>query len=68
MLESKTWRGISIYLIVAFGIPWVGWIGIQDDSLSLWLFPLFASIGGFAASFAEGGTAGLRDFAHASST
>lgn len=50
------------FLLVAFGVPWVGWLFVQDERLSLWFFPLFASVAGFAASFAEGGKKGLKMF------
>lgn len=54
--------GIVTFLLVAFGVPWAGWIFVQDERLSLWFFPLFASVAGFAASFAEGGRKGLEAF------
>ena len=61
-MKHKTLRGALVFLAVAFVVPWAGWLAVRDDALSLWLFPLFASIGGFAAAFAEGGKAGLIDF------
>src|SRR4051794_18481067 len=54
--------GPVTFLLVAFGIPWSGWLLVHDERLSLWLFPMFASFAGFAASFAAGGTKGLREF------
>jgi membrane protease YdiL (CAAX protease family) len=54
--------GPLTFALVAFGIPWAGWLFVRNESLSLWLFPLFASIGGFAAAFAEGGMQGLVAF------
>lgn len=54
--------GIATFLLVAFGIPWVGWFFVGNEQLSLWLFPLFCSVAGFAAAFIEGGKAGLLAF------
>ena len=54
--------GVCTYFLIAFGVPWVGWLFVGDERLSLWLFPLFCSLAGFAASFAEGGKAGLGTF------
>lgn len=54
--------GLVTFVLVAFGIPWTGWLLVKDEQLSLWVFPLFASIAGFAAAFAEGGTKGLAIF------
>ncbi len=61
-MKNNLLRGLSAYLVVAFAIPWAGWIWMPNETLSLWLFPLFASIGGFVAAFAEGGKAGLGTF------
>lgn len=47
--------GLSVFFLIAFGIPWVGWTFVNDETLNLWLFPLFCSIAGFAAAYAEGG-------------
>ncbi|MGH8076187.1 MAG: CPBP family intramembrane glutamic endopeptidase [Lysobacter sp.] len=54
--------GLVTFFLIAFGIPWYGWAVIDDETLSLWLFPLFCSIGGFCAAYVEGGTDGLREF------
>ena len=54
--------GLSVFFLIAFGIPWAGWIVMDDQRLNLWLFPLFCSIAGFAAAYAEGGSDGLRRF------
>ncbi|MGY4517107.1 type II CAAX endopeptidase family protein [Lysobacter sp. HA18] len=54
--------GAITFALVAFGIPWIGWLFVRNEALGLWLFPCFASIGGFAAAFAEGGSAGLTGF------
>jgi uncharacterized protein len=54
--------GLIVFFLIAFGIPWAGWTFLNDEVLSLWLFPLFCSIAGFAATYAEGGTDGLRKF------
>lgn len=55
--------GPLTFALIAFGIPWIGWLFVRNEVLSLWLFPCFASIGGFAAAFADGGIAGLTTFA-----
>jgi membrane protease YdiL (CAAX protease family) len=54
--------GLAAFFLVAFAVPWTGWLLVRNEALSLWLFPLFASIAGFAASFAEGGLPGLAAF------
>lgn len=54
--------GLIVFFLTAFGVPWAGWIFLDDGMLGLWLFPLFCSIAGFAATYAEGGTVGLRRF------
>lgn len=54
--------GLATFALVAFAIPWAGWLLVGNEALSLWFFPLFASIAGFAASFAEGGKAGIAAF------
>lgn len=54
--------GLIAFLVVAFGIPWFGWLVVRNENLSLWLFPVFASVGGFAAAFADGGMEELRAF------
>lgn len=61
-MKSKSLNGLSAYLVVAFAIPWAGWTWNHNEALSLWLFPLFASIGGFVAAFAEDGKVGLTNF------
>ena len=61
-MSRSSMIGIATFFLVAFGIPWAGWLLVQDDNLSLWLFPLFASIAGFLAAFAEGGKEGLKVF------
>jgi uncharacterized protein len=61
-MSRKSLVGITTFLLVAFCIPWAGWTFVRDDRLSLWVFPLFASIAGFAAAFAEGGKQGVKMF------
>jgi len=61
-MTRKSRTGVTTFFLVAFGIPWAGWLFVQDEQLSLWFFPLFASIAGFAAAFAEGGKEGLAAF------
>lgn len=54
--------GLIVFFLIAFGIPGAGWILLNDEMLNLWLFPTFCSIAGFAATYVEGGTDGLRRF------
>lgn len=61
-MARKSMIGPITFLVVAFGIPWAGWLFINDERLNLWLFPGFASVAGFVASFAEGGKNGLTVF------
>ncbi|MDZ7869379.1 MAG: CPBP family intramembrane glutamic endopeptidase [Rheinheimera sp.] len=61
-MSRRALIGFVTCFVVAFGIPWTGWIFVGDERLSLWLFPLFASFAGFAAAFAEDGKAGLKAF------
>ena len=62
-MRRRALVGPLTFTLIAFGVPWAGWFFVQNEALSLWLFPLFASIGGFSAAFAEGRTAGLIAFA-----
>jgi membrane protease YdiL (CAAX protease family) len=60
--------GLAVFFLVAFGIPWAGWIGSRllhssGDTLSFLVFPAACSLAGFAAALAEGGWAGLLAFA-----
>ena len=61
-MSEKSHIGIVIFFFVAFGIPWTGWLLIENAALSLWFFPLFVSFAGFAAAFAERGQKVLDDF------
>ncbi|MFZ6843454.1 lysostaphin resistance A-like protein [Undibacterium sp. RuTC16W] len=61
-MTRSSMAGPLTFVLVAFGIPWIGWLFVQNEDLSIWLFPLFASIAGFAAAFADGGTQGLVAF------
>ena len=61
-MTRVTTAGLLTFVVVAFGMPWFGWLVVRSENLTLWLFPLFASLGGFAASFADGGMPGLRAF------
>jgi uncharacterized protein len=54
--------GITIFFVVAFGFPWFGWIALENYNLPYWFLPLFCSLAGFTAAFAEGGITGLREF------
>ena len=61
-MTRKPWVGLATFVLVAFGVPWAGWLYVQDERLSLWFFPLFASIAGFAAALAEEGKVGFAGF------
>jgi membrane protease YdiL (CAAX protease family) len=61
-MTRRSVSGVATFFAVAFGLPWAGWLLVQNEHLSLWLFPLFASIAGFAATFVEGGYNGLKAF------
>ena len=63
--------GLVIFFVIAFGVPWAGWIvlrrtiGLEHmfDSFSGCWFTAAPSVAGFAAALADGGAAGLRRFA-----
>ena len=63
--------GLVIFFVIAFGVPWVGWIAVRKtvglnhmlDSFSLYWFTAAPSIAGFVAAFAQDGWMGLRAFA-----
>ena len=61
-MQRREIIGLMVFFLIAFGIPWAGWTFLNDENLSLWLFPLFCSIAGFTATYVEGGTDGLRKF------
>lgn len=61
-MARNAMAGPLTFVLVAFGIPWTGWLFMQNEDLSIWLFPLFASVAGFAAAFADGGIHGLVAF------
>jgi membrane protease YdiL (CAAX protease family) len=61
-MTHRSFAGIAVFVLVGFGVPWVGWSLVGDERLSLWLFPLFCSVAGFVASFVEGGRRGLAAF------
>jgi uncharacterized protein len=58
--------GLFVFFLVAFGIPWAGWIGSRllqsSGALSFFVLPAACSLAGFAAALAEGGWAGLLAF------
>ena len=68
---ARTRVGIAAFLLVAFSVPWTGWIVFRLsrhpsatlEALALVWLPAACSLAGFIASFAEGGTEGLRAFA-----
>ena len=61
-MSRKEATGLTVFFLIAFGIPWAGWTVLRDQGLPYWLLPIFCSIAGFAASYAEGGVEGLRKF------
>jgi len=54
--------GLTVFFLIAFGIPWAGWTVLEHLDLPYWLLPIFCSIAGFVASYAEGGADGLHRF------
>ncbi|HEY2070498.1 MAG TPA: CPBP family intramembrane glutamic endopeptidase [Rhizomicrobium sp.] len=63
--------GLAVFFLIAFGVPWAGWIywrqrmsldHMFDSFATLW-FTAAPSIAGFVAAFVEGGAAGLGQFA-----
>lgn len=61
-MPHKPIVGSVTFLLIAFAMPWTGWFLFNDDLLSLWLYPMFVSLAGFGAAFAEGGKSGLFEF------
>jgi membrane protease YdiL (CAAX protease family) len=61
MWHRKT-IGIIVFLAIAFGIPWAGWTVFKNFGIPYWIAPLFCSLGGFAAAYAEGRPACFREF------
>lgn len=63
--------GLAAFLLIAFGVPWAGWIVLRSarnpgaalEALALFWLPAACSVAGFVASFTEGGAEGLRAFA-----
>jgi uncharacterized protein len=63
--------GLAAFVLIAFGVPWMGWIAFRLsrhpsamlEALALFWLPAACSVAGFVASFAEGGAGGLRAFA-----
>ncbi|ASJ91967.1 CPBP family intramembrane glutamic endopeptidase [Porphyrobacter sp. CACIAM 03H1] len=64
--------GIATFIIFAFAIPWGGWVVIRQiadggdqltATLAFLVLPAGVSLGGFAASYVEGGSVGLGEFA-----
>lgn len=68
---ARTRVGLAAFLLIAFGVPWTGWIifrstrnpSVTLEALALFWLPAACSVAGFVASFAEGGLKGLRAFA-----
>ena len=63
--------GLVIFFLIAFGVPWAGWIILRRtvgldhmfDSFDGYWFTAAPSFAGFAAAFSDGGWTGLRRFA-----
>jgi CAAX protease family protein len=63
--------GLIVFLVVAFAVPWAGWIierrsiGLDHlfDSFGTFWFTAAPSVAGFIAAAVEGGMSGLRAFA-----
>lgn len=70
MQGGHTARGYLVFFLCAFGVPWAVWIGLRatygpeglGSAAAFLIAPAMVSIGGFAASFAEGGKPGLLAF------
>ena len=69
--SAGTRAGLLTFFLVAFGIPWAGWIAVRlmpslghvwQAAAWIW-FPASVSLAGFAAAFADGGLPALRGFA-----
>jgi membrane protease YdiL (CAAX protease family) len=68
---SRPGLGLLSFLLVAFGVPWAGWvierrsIGLDHlfDSFETYWFTAAPSVAAFIAAAAEGGLGGLRAFA-----
>ena len=59
---TKTQRGLAVFLFMAFVPVWACDIFMSEDNPLYWYTAIFCSLGGFAASYAEGGLDGLRAF------
>jgi membrane protease YdiL (CAAX protease family) len=61
---------LPIFVILAFGVPWIGWIAIKwiksptpfEMLLVTFWFPASCSLAGFVAAAVEGGFSGLKTF------
>src|SRR5579871_1865148 len=68
--HSRPLLGVVVFFLIAFGVPWTGWILLRRtmpldhmfDSIRTYWFTAAPSVAGFAAAFAEGGLPGLREF------
>lgn len=62
--------GFLVFFLVAFGLPWSGWIAIRFmpapgplwQALAMFWFPAAVSVAGFVAAFADGGRPALGAF------
>lgn len=63
--------GVAVFLLVAFGVPWIGWFWLREtisldhmfDSFATYWFTAAPSVAGFVAAAVDGGTAGVTRFA-----
>src|SRR5580765_4110495 len=61
---------LPIFLLIAFGVPWTGWIGLEliksptqfEMVVANFWFPAACSLAGFIAVTIENGLTGLRAF------
>jgi membrane protease YdiL (CAAX protease family) len=68
---SRPRLGLTVFILIAFGAAWTGWIiqrrtiGLEHmfDSFATYWFSAAPSVAGFVAAAAEGGWKGLRSFA-----
>ncbi|HEX4532602.1 MAG TPA: CPBP family intramembrane glutamic endopeptidase [Rhizomicrobium sp.] len=67
---ARPYWGLPVFFLIAFGLPWAGWIILRQtitldhmfDSFGYYWFTAGPSIAGFLAAYAEDGLRGLRRF------
>jgi len=68
---ARSRRGLTVFILIAFAVPWTGWIiqrrtiGLEHmfDSFGTYWFSAAPSVAGFVAATVGGGWKGLRRFA-----